>query len=91
MKKPKSEQGVETNAEDDDDMLPEYDFGGGVRGKYFQRAIEGRLVVVLDPDVAVAFPNAESVNRALRLLVEVARNEESARVLAEQKESYKTE
>lgn len=57
----------------DDDMLPEYDFSGGVRGKYYQRYQEGTNIVVLAPDVADAFPNAEAVNEALRLLVKLAR------------------
>lgn len=48
------------------EMRAEYDFRGGVRGKYAQRYAEGTNVVVLDPDVAAAFPDAASVNRALR-------------------------
>lgn len=87
MKSPELEHESET----DDDNLPEYDFTNAVRGKYFRRVIEGRMVVVLDPDVAGAFPDSESVNLALRLLIEVARKEASARVLAEQKESYTSE
>jgi hypothetical protein len=55
-------------AADDDEMLPEYDFSGGVRGKYAERYARASNVVVLDPDVAEAFPDAESVNRALRAL-----------------------
>jgi len=47
-------------------MRPEYDFSKGVRGKYAKRYAEGTNVVVLDPDVAAAFPTAEAVNRALR-------------------------
>jgi len=49
-------------------MRPEYDFRGGVRGKYVARYREGTNVVVLDPDIAEAFPNAGAVNRALRAL-----------------------
>jgi soluble cytochrome b562 len=52
-------------------MRPEYDFGGGVRGKYAARYREGTNVVVLDPDIADAFPNAGAVNRALRALLTV--------------------
>lgn len=51
-------------------MLPEYDFSGGVVGQYAARYTKGSNVVVLDPDVAVAFPNSEAVNRALRQLME---------------------
>ena len=55
------------------DMLGEYDFSKGVRGKYAKRYAEGTNVVVLAPDVAEFFPDSESVNRALRALVGVAR------------------
>lgn len=44
----------------------EYDFAGGTRGKYADRYALGSNVVVLDPDVAAAFPTAEAVNEALR-------------------------
>ena len=57
----------------EDDMLPEYDFTGAVRGKYYQRFRTSSNVVVLDPDVSAAFPNAASVNEALRSLATVAR------------------
>ena len=59
--------------ESDDDMLPEYDFTGAVRGKYYERYREGTNVVLLDPDVAEVFRDAAAVNDALRLLVSVAR------------------
>jgi hypothetical protein len=55
------------------DMLDEYDFSKGVRGKYAKRYAEGTNVVVLAPDVAEFFPDAETVNAALRALVGVAR------------------
>jgi hypothetical protein len=45
---------------------PEYDFSGGTRGKYAKRYARGTNVVVLEPDVAAAFPTAEAVNAALR-------------------------
>jgi hypothetical protein len=47
-------------------MRDEYDFRKGERGKYASSYAEGTNVVVLDPDVATIFPDAESVNRALR-------------------------
>ena len=47
-------------------LREEYDFRGGVRGKYAARYAEGSNVVVLDPDVAKAFPDAAAVNEALR-------------------------
>ena len=54
------------------DMLDEYDFSGGVRGKYSERYLEGTNVAVLSPDVAKVFPDSESVNRALRKLIELS-------------------
>jgi hypothetical protein len=60
-------------AKGDPDMLTEYDFSQGVRGKYAERYAEGTNVVVLSPDVAEYFPNSEAVNTALRALVEIAR------------------
>jgi hypothetical protein len=39
---------------------------GGVRGKYYKRAMAGTNLVLLDPDVARVFPDAKSVNQALR-------------------------
>lgn len=55
---------------DKDTMRPHYDFSGGVRGKYVARYRQGTNVVLLDPDVAAVFKNAEEVNRALRALLE---------------------
>ena len=54
-------------------MLDEYDFSQGVRGKYAKRYAEGTNVIVLDPDVAAVFSDAASVNEALRVLVKIAR------------------
>ena len=54
----------------EDEMRPEYDFSGGIRGKYADRHAEGTNVVVLDPDVAERFKTSEAVNRALRELAE---------------------
>ena len=52
--------------ERDADTRAEYDFTGGARGKYAERYSRGTNVVVLDPDVAAAFPTREAVNDALR-------------------------
>ena len=52
-----------------DDLRPEYDLTklkGGVRGKYYEQARAGSNLVLVDPDLAKAFPDADSVNRALR-------------------------
>ena len=53
-------------------MRAKYDFSKGVRGKYLERYRQGTNLVLLEPDVLQAFPNAESVNRALRTLISVA-------------------
>jgi len=60
---------------DDDEMRPEYDFSAGVRGKHHEQYQAGTNVVFLDPDVAKVFRDSESVNRALRLLLDLARNQ----------------
>jgi len=44
------------------ETLREYDFSQGIRGKYARHYGHGTNVVVLEPDVAKAFPNAEAVN-----------------------------
>ena len=59
--------------ERDSEMLPEYDFSGGIRGKYAARYSHGSNIIVLEDDVADVFPISEAVNEALRLLVELAR------------------
>ena len=61
------------NKTDSEDIHPEYDFTGGVRGKYAKRYAEGSNVVVVDPDLTDVFPTAESVNHALRALAEIIR------------------
>ena len=52
----------------DPDMLDEYDFSNGVRGKYAEQYKEGTNIVRLDDDVAAMFPSSEDVNHALRTL-----------------------
>ena len=61
-------------------MRDEYDIRGGVRGKYYERHQQGTNVVLLASDVAAVFHDSESVNRALRMLIEVARGSEPAGV-----------
>ena len=59
-----------------DELRGEYqrgDFGTLERGKYASRVAEESNVVVLEPEVARAFPNDQAVNQALRGLIEVAR------------------
>jgi len=59
----------------DDDLRPEYDLSqlkGGVRGKYYLQATAGTNLVLIERELADVFPDSESVNRALRLLVNTA-------------------
>jgi hypothetical protein len=61
---------------DHDDLRPEYDLSqltGGVRGKYYERATAGTTLVLLEHDVAEAFPDGQTVNQALRALIQVAK------------------
>jgi hypothetical protein len=66
------------NPDSEPEMLPKYDFSKGVRGRYAQPYAEGTNVVVLDADVARFFPNADSVNRALRALAAVIQDHRQA-------------
>jgi hypothetical protein len=61
-----------------EEMRAEYDFSRGVRGKYYARYKKGTNLVLLEPDIAKAFPDSASVNEALRLLVSIAKREPSA-------------
>jgi hypothetical protein len=57
------------NRPEDDDLRPEYEFAtmkGDVRGEYVARLRKGSSLVLLDPEVAAAFPSADAVNEALR-------------------------
>jgi len=54
-----------------EDMRPEYDFRKGVRGKHAAAYQSGTNVVVLQPDVASAFPTAEEVNETLRAVAKL--------------------
>lgn len=59
-----------------EDMRREYafDYSKAVRGKYYKRILkEGANVVVLEPDVAKAFPNSAAVNDALRVVLSAGR------------------
>lgn len=61
-----------------DELRDEYDFTpeqlrGAARGKYAERYARGTNLVLLDPDVAEVFPDAEAVNQALRALASVIR------------------
>jgi hypothetical protein len=70
MKKPPSKRRTR-------EMRAEYDFSGGVRGKYVDRYRRGVNVVLIDPELADAFPDSKSVNDALRALVAIAARTEN--------------
>ncbi len=71
---PRGENGknMKKDEEQEVEMREHYDFQGGIRGKYVERFAEDTNVVVLSPDVAAVFPDSESVNSALRLLIQIA-------------------
>ena len=69
MKKPSANGG--------NGLRAEYDFSRGVRGKYFRRYRRGSNVVVLGPDVAKVFSNAETVNDSLRALAGIIRRQKA--------------
>jgi len=50
----------------EEDDIPEIDFSGGVRGKYYERYQQGTNIVLLEPDLAKVFRGSDAVNRALR-------------------------
>jgi hypothetical protein len=59
----------------DGELRREYDLSklkGRVRGKYYKRVQAGTNLVLLEPDVAEAFPDSAAVNEALRMLADVA-------------------
>jgi hypothetical protein len=65
---------------DDPDMPAEIDFRGGERGRYAKRFAEGTNLVLLAPDVAEVFPDSDSVNAALRVILRaIARANQSRR------------
>ena len=63
----------EANFEGDEDLLPEYDFAKGVRGKHHEAYKAGTNVIFLEPDLAKIFKDSDSVNRVLRLLLNLAK------------------
>jgi hypothetical protein len=66
-----------------DELRPEYDMKSllkdGVRGKYAKKFKEGTNLVLLEPDVAKAFPNEKAVNDALRLVIKLNEVQDKAR------------
>lgn len=69
-------------SEHDDELRPEYDMAallkGGVRGKYVERYRQGTNLILLEPDVAQAFPDANAVNEALRLVMRLTQLQRQA-------------
>lgn len=63
---------------DRDTMRPEYDFSKGVRGVTAARYAQGTNIAVIDPQVLDVFPDADTVNRALRALAPVLRQQRRA-------------
>ena len=58
-----------------DEMADEYDFSGGVRGKFYKDYMKGTNIILLDADVAEVFHDSETVNQALRTLVTISKNQ----------------
>lgn len=73
---PKSVKIMKPKAVKSDDMRAEYnfDYSKAVRGKYYRRILkEGANVVMLEPDIAKAFPTSDAVNDALRVVLQAGR------------------
>jgi hypothetical protein len=65
----------QNNNPEPDEMRDEYDFSGGVRGKFYHEYMKGTNVVLLDADVAEVFRDSETVNQALRTLMTIAKSQ----------------
>jgi hypothetical protein len=73
-----SNMSPKNNSEPEDEMRDEYDFSGGVRGKFYHEYMKGTNVILLDADVAEVFRDSEAVNQALRTLITITRNHSPA-------------
>jgi len=73
---------MKKKTEPNDELRPEYDMKsllkGGVRGKYAARYRAGTNLVLLEPEVAKAFPNEKAVNEALKLVMKLKKVQEEA-------------
>jgi hypothetical protein len=78
MKRSLSKREVAKQA-DADEILPEYDFSRASRNKFASRYAAGSAVIVLEPDVAAAFPNPADANEALRALAGIIQKHRSRR------------
>jgi hypothetical protein len=59
------------------EMLAEYDFSKGLRGKYVKNYKLGTNIIILEKDVAAMFPTSDDVNNALRALLPIIRSHDS--------------
>ena len=73
---------MKKQTEPDDELRPEYEMKSllkdGVRGKYAERYHSGTNLVLLEPEVAKAFPNDKAVNEALKLVIKLTKLQENA-------------
>ena len=76
------------NNKEADEMRGEYDISGGERGKYYDQYQAGTNVVLLEPDVAAVFRDSETVNRTLRMLIDVARSNAGEDAVDRRKERF---
>ncbi|MGO9228423.1 MAG: hypothetical protein ACLQKA_04305 [Bryobacteraceae bacterium] len=72
-------KGVATKQVDADEILPEYDFSRASRNEYASRYAAGSAVIVLEPDVAAAFPSSGEANEALRALAGIIQKHRARR------------
>ncbi len=64
-----------------DEISNEYDFSNGIRGKHFKDYRKGTNIVLLKADVAEVFKDSKSVNRALRMLMDIAKKETDGKLI----------
>jgi hypothetical protein len=73
---------MKKKSETKDELRPEYEMKtlltGGVRGKYAKRYHAGTNLVLLEPEVAKAFPNDKAVNEALKLVMKLKKVQDNA-------------
>lgn len=62
-------------AKKEPEMLPEYDFSRGARGKYAAKYAKGSNIIVLDKTILDVFPDSKAANRALKALAEIIRSQ----------------
>ena len=70
---------MKKEADKEPEMRSEYDFSGGVRGKYAQRYARGTNMVLLDPDVAEVFTDTRLLNQLLRTVAKILSSQTDAK------------